>query len=493
MSRTDKAAREALPRRRRAGVAMVLVLALIAGLSYSIPQAAAAPNTIYVAPNGSDSNPGTRARPKATIVGAMQALPSGGDILMRGGTYRIANRSGALWRGGTANRPLVVKSAPGERANLISARDNHCVLALGDYTQIRNLTCSGYNGIMAYGAKHVKIVGNRVHDITASRTQGINVSGGVSDVLVRRNTVERVPHSGIAVGDLRAGSSRNIRIIKNVVREANRDYRNPSRLGGWGSGISVVGSVNVRIRGNDVRSSYGEGINCPLTDRCIVRRNTVVDAYNALFYADNSSNSIWEDNVARSSGDSRFHLDYGWGPTKASGFVFGNETGWYDGSPNPVSGNIVRNNLVIDAHRGVGFLDYSSGRGMKNTRIANNTFVRVACGTDFSLSGGTTGNEFVNNIVVPARGGRATCTSTNGVSYSNNLWSGLQAGSAAHRSDRRGNPGFVGGPGTSPASYALAPGSKAIDAGRSLGYVTDDRRGRKRPQRASHDIGAFEY
>ena len=51
-------------------------------------------------------------------------------------------------------RPLVVKSAPGERARLVSAPNNHCVLALGDYTQIRNLTCTGYNGIMAYGADH---------------------------------------------------------------------------------------------------------------------------------------------------------------------------------------------------------------------------------------------------------------------------------------------------------------------------------------------------
>ncbi|MGI9624036.1 MAG: choice-of-anchor Q domain-containing protein, partial [Acidimicrobiales bacterium] len=309
----------------------------------------------------------------------------------------------------------------------------------------------------------------------------------------RGNRVERVPHTGIAIGDLRAGSSHNIRVKKNFVREANYQFRNPGRLGGWGSGISVVGSVGVRILKNDVRRSYGEGINCPLTDRCTVRRNVVVDAYNALFYADNATNSVWEDNVAKTSGDGRFHLDYGFGPFEASGFVFGNETGWYSGSPNPISGNIVRNNVVINAHRGVGFLDFGSGRGMRNTRIANNTFVNVRCGTDFSSSSGSGGNEFVNNIVVPASNGRPTCTSTSGVTYRHNLWASGRPGTAGHTTDERGNPGFVGGPALSAASYKLAAASPAINEGRTLSYVNDDRTRRSRPQRGAYDIGAFEH
>ncbi|MGI9622443.1 MAG: right-handed parallel beta-helix repeat-containing protein, partial [Acidimicrobiales bacterium] len=166
MPTPDEGRDRAAPARKRkfATLALLCLISLVGALLYSVPSAQAQRFTVYVAPGGSDSNPGTRARPKATIVAAMQALPQGGEILMRGGTYRIANRSGAMWMGGTAQRPLVVKSAPGERARLVSAPDNHCILALGDYTQIRNITCTGYNGIMAYDANHIRIVGNHVHD-----------------------------------------------------------------------------------------------------------------------------------------------------------------------------------------------------------------------------------------------------------------------------------------------------------------------------------------
>lgn len=481
-------------RPRRRSLVVLLALALLAGLFATAPAAQAQSTTIFVAPNGSDDNPGTRARPKYSLVSAMLALPQGGNVVMRGGTYRYNQNQSGLWQGGTRGRPLVIKSAKGERATIVSAEGSNCVLALGDYTRVRNINCTGSQGIMAYGANHVVFQGNHVHDLTASYEQGINVSGGSSHVIVRKNRIERVPHSGIAVGDTQAYSSRNVTVDRNRVRQANYQFRNRAAWeGGWGSGISVIGVDGATITRNDVRQTWGEGINCPLSNNCRVRKNVVVDAWNALFYADNTTNSVFEDNVAKTTNDPRFERDYGFGGFQASGFMFGNERGWFQGAGNPSGNNTVRNNLVINAHRGVGFLDFGVSGGFNTTRIANNTFVRVRCGTDIPANGGNHGNEFVNNIVVPASNGQPVCSSTAGITWQNNLWASGNPGAARHSTDVRGDPGFVRGTGLRPASYRLAAGSAAINQGRALSYVDDDMRRRDRPRRGAYDIGAYEY
>ena len=50
--------------------------------SYDIPVGA-----VFVAPNGSDSNPGTQALPKQTLANAISTASTGGTIVMRAGTY----------------------------------------------------------------------------------------------------------------------------------------------------------------------------------------------------------------------------------------------------------------------------------------------------------------------------------------------------------------------------------------------------------------------
>ena len=67
-----------------------LILGLVVGLwgAWMLPAAQAA--TYYVATNGSNNNPGTLARPFATLRHAAENVARAGDtILMRGGTYRM--------------------------------------------------------------------------------------------------------------------------------------------------------------------------------------------------------------------------------------------------------------------------------------------------------------------------------------------------------------------------------------------------------------------
>ena len=88
------------------------------------------PITLHVAPDGVDSNPGTRQQPFATLERARDAirerkkrataLPSGGvTVLLRGGTYpRTATFELTAEDSGTPEAPIVYASTPGETATL---------------------------------------------------------------------------------------------------------------------------------------------------------------------------------------------------------------------------------------------------------------------------------------------------------------------------------------------------------------------------------------
>ena len=70
---------------------------------YSIPSS----NVIYLAINGSDSNPGTQALPKATLPSAMSAVTAGGTIVVRAGEYRQSQPN-------VSSKSFTLQNYPGE-------------------------------------------------------------------------------------------------------------------------------------------------------------------------------------------------------------------------------------------------------------------------------------------------------------------------------------------------------------------------------------------
>ncbi len=449
----------------------------------------------WVAPGrGRDFSAGTAAQPFATILHAVYVTQPGDTIVLRGAYYDVTQRTSSyIWKSGTPNAWITVRAAPGEVPVLKSIDGTPCIGTNKDYVEIRGITCTGQTGIRADG-RHLRIIGNRVQDITGPNGAGI-AGGGTDDVTIEGNIVERVRHSGIWMGSNRRGGINNIRIVGNTVRSSGRAWQgSASAAGGWPAGLAIVGAQNGLIERNVVERTFGEGIACSLSDQCKVLRNIVWDAFNTLYHGDNVTNSVWEGNVGWTTGDSNFARNYGQGQVYAGGVLLGNERGWFSGAGNPTSGNVVCNNVFSNVWHGVNFANYFDGdrSGIGNTVVANNTFYNTKkCGIHVSEGLPLYNNRFANNVVVPAYGTAPTCILSTGIRYDHNLWASGDPGIATGVGDVRAQPQFSSR-GTTPYQYALRAGSPGIDAGAVIGIVPNDLSQRPRFKGASYDMGAFE-
>jgi hypothetical protein len=70
----------------------------------------------YVAPDGDDANPGTKAKPFATIQKAADAMKAGDTCFVRAGTYAETVRPA---RSGKPDAPIVFRNWPGERPKIV--------------------------------------------------------------------------------------------------------------------------------------------------------------------------------------------------------------------------------------------------------------------------------------------------------------------------------------------------------------------------------------
>jgi Right handed beta helix region/Protein of unknown function (DUF1565) len=236
---------------------------------------------LYVSRAGSDSNPGTRARPWRTIQKALQALEPGETALVRAGTY---TENLLMSRAGTASAPITVRAYPGERVVLHAAStsgNTYPVQITGSYFRLHGfviengLGTSDANVYLWGGANHIEvsgneirygqdqgvfadkttsylhILGNRIHDngwnhvAGQHQSHGIYIQGGQDliannviynhpygfgiqiypanhDTVVVDNTIAASAHSSIVVGGW--GGVSHITIRNNVLYPSAETY-----------------------------------------------------------------------------------------------------------------------------------------------------------------------------------------------------------------------------------------------------------------------------
>jgi parallel beta-helix repeat protein len=161
------------------------------------------PNTFYVSPDGSNTNPGTKAFPWASPSWAARTLTAGQTVLVSSGTYTDGMY---ITNSGAPGRPITFKAAPGATPKIeISDPNASGVLVVGAaYIRIQGLDFSyvgppgpfptdvGFgDGIVATAtadrvpSHHVEIVGNRVHGFNGGGIGGLQADY----MLIEGNTV----------------------------------------------------------------------------------------------------------------------------------------------------------------------------------------------------------------------------------------------------------------------------------------------------------------
>lgn len=429
----------------------------------------AAPTTYYVAPDGSDTSPGTIDAPFKTLNKAVSVVQPGDTVLFRGGTY-LLETSGWIGVKGTVAERITFQSYPGEQVifdgNDLAAESD--VIGIGgSYIDFKDMEIrnSPGAGLSIDGGSHIRILNNVIH---GSQKQAIWCGSTdfttVNDILIDGNTV-----------------------YNNVLENNVEDKSGPR-----GSAIISHRASNISITNNTVYQNYGEGIDPVLTKGGVIAGNIVHDNYAINIYLDNATDFRVERNFVYTTNN----VDFYESSAPATAIMIANET--YD-LANPSKNITMANNILVGGRFNFGYGDYDVGGGLQNIVFANNTLVN-ATQSALHIDGNTNHSNlvFANNIVVQSTSSSQMLDSWNGtagyenLTFSHNLWFGGSPGAAEGTGDIISNPLLVNAGGTTAADYQLRASSPAVNAGITIPAVVSDLWGTCRPQGGAYDMGAQE-
>jgi hypothetical protein len=331
----------------RPWIALVVLAAALAGgcgkrERTPVPRALA--NARYVSLSGSDSEPGTRAKPWRTIQKALDSLRPGETAVVRSGVYR---ESLVMRRAGTASAPITLRAYPGETAVVRPAGGGE----------------SDYPLRVTSGAAYFRFRDFVVEDAPLDTTVNVYVAAQerpyphdieISGCEIRGST---------GTGLLAEPNSLRVKVLGNLVHD------NGTGMAHQHQGIYFQGRDGVIARNVVYGQPNGFGIQVRArADRVLVVNNTAVDNSLSGIVVENTATRVTVvNNISAFNG--------GWA-------VYG-----YDSGDGPVlAGNIAHHNLAY-ANRSGDFangdravIDFFTARNI----VANPMFVDRA-GHDFHL------------------------------------------------------------------------------------------------------------
>ena len=414
--------------------------------------------TYYVSRTGSDTNAGIAAAPFATFNKAVSVLNSGDELLIKGGTY---NERLVINKNGTAQAPISVRSAPGEKAIIDGQNAN--------------------NNLLDIPGSHILVSGLEIKN---SSGYGTNLVG--QNITLENSLVHHTSGHGIYV------AGQQVTIRNNSVHDSN--LINAGRnAGSWGSGIKVkVGGDGINIIGNIVYHNYGEGIAVTRGKNTRVFGNSVYDNFGVNIYIDNSFDVMVEKNFSFCTPNRSYERD----GHAAYAFAIGIE--YYDGWGAQLARVTLKNNLTLNCYKGIGFWGSNvPGGGLKDVKIIHNTFWgNLNTAVSIAYSPDTAGSLIAGNIIEQKDQKLAWIENPSGISLHHNFWVGnppAASTNAGGPGDLSGDVRFAASPAVNPDSFKLSGNSPAIDAIPSGLDVNDDFFASSRPQGSAFDIGAHEY
>jgi parallel beta helix pectate lyase-like protein len=425
-------------------VGRVLAIALVANT-----HAAAA--TLYVAPFGSDTNPGTLAAPVATPGRALALAAAGDTILLRAGTYTITRTLSIAKTG------LTLRSYPGERARIVAGT--------GDLTNLTSVVVVYVSGVTI---EDLELQGASYYGIKLD-----NRDGPQSGTTIRRVHIHHTGRDGIKAQDADGLLIEECEIASTGVRDASN-----------AEGIDVMGSIGVTVRRNHLHDIATTGLFVKAgTRQAVVESNRVERTGHAgILLGSESEAQYMRNGAVHEAIDSvaRNNIVVG---TAMAGL----------GS---IAGDNVRfeNNTVIDAARTAQAVFRAAPNQYKtpprNILLKNNVLVLAASSTrpliHLNSYAGAIASDSNTWFSPNGKYGfwRDSPTGPNSYWTSLDQWrSGMTADARSHTADPRLNASDL---------YRPLPGSPAVDAGETLAGVTTDYSGLPRPQGSASDIGAHE-
>ena len=339
------------------------VLSFLVVLFASISLLAQSGPTYYVSTSGSDTNPGTLAKPWLTIQHAANTATAGATVYVFGGVY---NQSINFPNSGTPWAPITFESYPGQTAVIdgtgLSPSDTQGLINIINQSyvtisgfEIRNYTTSDSTVVPAgvwitgYGTG-VEILNNQVHDITTTSEADGNAFG-ISAYGTSQTPITQLVISGNEVYRLKTGESESVNVDGNVTyfKITNNLVHDNDNIG-----IDAIGYEGVGPVGYD-EAMYGVISGNTIYNISGIANDGEGDEYDADgLYCDGCAYVTFENNVI-------FQVDLGIETTSENQVCQENGTEWSGGNTgygtaasgkHPCYGRYatVRNNLFFKAN-----------------------------------------------------------------------------------------------------------------------------------------------
>lgn len=415
--------------------------------------------TFYVAPTGSDSNSGlTRTSPWRTIQHAANSLQPGDTAIVLAGAYSERVK---VSRSGSSANPLTLQVDSG--AAVVTKgfeiyADYVCIAGFEITNQ--NTAEPGGFGVYVVGSGNT-IDNNYIHDLYM---EGIMVSGNgnPNSATTAHNTISNNRVVRAEMAGIHLEGQYNLAVGNDISWTRQYPAGGPVRDGADADAMRFFGT------GHILRSNYLHDIQYGTTEN----PDPHVDCFQTWGPA---TQITIERNLCV------------WPSTSES---IDNEVSSIESLSGVSSQITYRNNVFVNMRQGLN-IDHTAGVGVLNNTwdnileeavilasspqasIENNIFYNVGRGGDSYAcidSGSQSGIVIATNDHFMSTGSPGTyCSNAPFVSY---------------------DPKFAN---VGALDFHLQPGSPSIDSGTTLGSVTDDYDGTKRPQGAGYDLGGFEY
>ena len=280
--------------------------------------------------------PGPAGKGTDDLEKALRRAKPGEMILLRGGVYGGARVRATV--NGAPGAPVTIRAVPKERPVLDGTG-----VKMGLYDTLFELTKSS----------HVVVDGLEVRN---SAGRGINLHE-CAGVTVRNCSIHDVQCRALGGSGERLLFEGN-RVWNACLVNADNAFVKAGKQGGWPATVQTSmrddkrPSTDVIFRNNEVRDSWGEGIDAWFLDGGAIEGNVVRDCYSVLIYADTARNLRIDRNVCVAAND-RFHrADL---KTPPGGVHFATEHYDFEMPPLADENLVVSNNLVIGTAHGISF------------------------------------------------------------------------------------------------------------------------------------------